>query len=50
MKLKLMLFQAPPPAQESGEGVLIEIEGSATRHEGKQQGNETTMGGVARGT
>ncbi len=50
MKLKLMLFQAPPPAQEIGEGVLIDIEGRATRCESKQKGNGTTMGGVAQGT
>jgi len=35
MKLKLMLFQAPPPAQKNGEGILTNIEGKATRHEGK---------------
>jgi hypothetical protein len=35
MKLKLMLFQAPPPIEKNGEGMLINIEGKATRREGK---------------
>jgi hypothetical protein len=32
-----MLLWAPPLAQESGEGIPIDIEAKAARHEGKQQ-------------
>ncbi len=32
-----MLLQAPPPTQESGEGIPIDTEAKVTRHEGEQQ-------------
>ncbi len=32
-----MLFQAPPPTQESGEEIPFDTKAKATRHKGEQQ-------------